>query len=330
MDVTVGLGTVIGKGTAGTFDILTGMTSFQSRILKKCLGDSDGNISPPNEILSVLGESFSWQYGNRYQPHLIKLVDKTPGATSDLCPGVVDNIRGTRLDGGRNQLCSKNKPVGFYALIVFDPVTENYKLMNRPAGDYSATAVFSIYTTTGVVQMVSDNAVVYTNQSTPYSNTIYTAYVPGTTSYPNYRGNIDCETNMKQTNGATDCLEVNKLAFFLDPSLSRFSYNSNPKYLNMYRIKKISNERRLVPDSGGALEFQLRPEIVLDAAITSNWELGLHQARAFTFTPPTNGYEYVSECSGRGECDDSTGICFCYSGFDLDNCGRMTASANLK
>ena len=39
-DLSVTLGTYIGKGTDGTFDILTGMSPFTSRILKKCLGDS--------------------------------------------------------------------------------------------------------------------------------------------------------------------------------------------------------------------------------------------------------------------------------------------------
>ena len=326
-EVLVGLSTFRGKGSLGTYDFLTGLAPFESRIFKQCLGMADGGVSPPNEVLSVMGESFSWQYGSRYNPHLIKLVDTTSTPMTDLCPGV-DNVRGVRTDGKVNEMCSV-PATGFYALIIYDPVQEIFKLINKPAQDYSPQTSFSVYTTTGVVQMVSDSAAVYTDPRNPYSSTIFTGPTQGATAINNYKGNIDCESNPTLQNSAQDCVEVNKYLIFVDPSLTSLAYQTNPKYLNIYKVRKASRQWRTATDlllSGGA-PTMLRPEIVLDQAISSAYLLNIQLVRAFTFTPPVDSYTYVSECSGRGICDDTFGLCNCFQGFDLDNCARMTARA---
>jgi hypothetical protein len=36
-------------------------------------------------------------------------------------------------------------------------------------------------------------------------------------------------------------------------------------------------------------------------------------------------YQYVSQCSNRGNCDDTRGLCYCYKGYTNDNCDTQNA-----
>lgn len=40
-----------------------------------------------------------------------------------------------------------------------------------------------------------------------------------------------------------------------------------------------------------------------------------------------NGYEYVTQCSNRGACDDSSGVCGCFKGYSNDNCDTQNMLA---
>ena len=305
-----------------TYNYLGDLSPFENRLLKRCMGFSD-DTTVHSETVTSLGVEFTWQYGRREAPHLIKLTVNSQSSVTDLC-NVRDNARGRGRADGQNEPCRLTQPraPGFYCLAIFDPVRNRFKLINRPAEDYSLNTTFSVYTTTGTVIMASDRAAVYTGE-TPYENLVYTDCV-NYISFPDYRGNIDCETNPKGSNGAGSCLERNKWVLFFDPSLTKSAFLANPKYLNIYRVKKISNERRMLTNS---LASSLRPEIVLDGAINFRFVQNANNARAYVFTPPKNSYKFVGECANRGDCDESSGRCYCYSGHDLDDCSRYMAGA---
>merc|ERR1712118_655403 len=38
-------------------------------------------------------------------------------------------------------------------------------------------------------------------------------------------------------------------------------------------------------------------------------------------------YQYVSQCSNRGACDSSTGVCKCFNGYSNDNCDTQNMLA---
>ena len=41
----------------------------------------------------------------------------------------------------------------------------------------------------------------------------------------------------------------------------------------------------------------------------------------------TTTYQYVSQCSNRGTCDGSTGVCSCFKGYTNDNCDTQNMLA---
>jgi len=51
-----------------------------------------------------------------------------------------------------------------------------------------------------------------------------------------------------------------------------------------------------------------------------------HEVTLYKFlTVPSGSYDYVLECSGRGNCDGTSGVCKCFKGYTNDNCDSQSA-----
>jgi len=138
-------GTIISAGTAAE---LAG--------LKSCLGTSDFNDY--NNI-----EVYNWDRGNKYFPHLIKLV-KSPTIYTD---------------------------GGYYAAVYFDGT--NFKLLNPfQCPGCTTSTIYDVYTTKGTLALVSENSEASFGFGSKYIFTQNTAFDPAVAAN-RYSGDLSCD-----------------------------------------------------------------------------------------------------------------------------------------
>lgn len=338
--------TVTLHNASAHYHTLGGMSTYTSKLLKKCLGDADGN---PTSY-----EKYNWDYGTQFNPHLIKLVDTTASPLTNLCPYIAWNVT----------TCHVSSVPGFYAALYFNPKDASFRLYNPVATDYSSSTTFYVFSTTGTLQMVNDYVDAFsitpnlpTDQRIAryHSNIMYTT---NTTSYglehrlainATFLGNVDCETVHvyyndtvisnsnspsygSSANYAMACISKNDLVMFFNPDDSNYGAAYNPPYLNLYTVQKISRENKTPTYARGYRENERnRFQIKLDSGVNGLYSLGVTDSvsgtgyqpaaysRVYKFIPP-EGTKYVEECSGRGVCDERSGVCSCFAGYTSDDC----------
>jgi hypothetical protein len=333
--------------------VLTGFTSAQARLLKTCLGDSDGDETNNVDV-------YNWDLGTSNNPHLIKLQDATQYQLpywvnptdgdlevdqavynmpkTKLCTSIAGNQPRFGSASGIGFCANANAP-GFYAVMYYDPATLNFKFLTNPGTDYTSNTPFFVYTTTGYLQVVSPTAArVFTTQTgmstqalaaSYHSNTLYMTNV--TSTYHNYFGDMACETQTIGTHGLQDCINKNDMIMVLDTT----NFAHNPAYPNIYTVTKISNEEKTYSSIfPNPTSLQHRLQIQLDYGMNVDYFYNTYAAKVFKFYPKNpakdnadGGYSYAGPCSNRGNCNHDNGLCECYNGFTGDNCNALNALA---
>jgi hypothetical protein len=381
----------------GNYGTLGGLDVQGVKALKRCLGDSNGNPKDNSEV-------YNWDYGNAdtpscggigssgtgcsgstiaagtlgnllSNPHIIKLIDTTAWPATRLCHYHNGIPTGSSQNNPASSImgfgyCDALNPPGFYAIVYYDDTTKSFFVINRLWEDFSQSTTFNVFTTTGYLTLVSQNALAYTTSTgldntqearQLFSNTlfttnssvstdsIYNGFTSGT-AVESYAGAIDCETinaaasgvgslagnpsSSPLGNGAFTCLNKGDKVVVLNARAGPGHQQSNPKYINIYTVDKISRENRQFwshPDSE-----KWRHQIKFTTSMNARYQLGSigvtpvdYAAAVYKFTPPIDGsaYQYAGECSKRGICDRSTGACSCFPGYTSDSCAVLNALA---
>ena len=251
-------------------------SAAQMKLLKNCLGDSNGNSADNVEV-------YNWDYGSNVagskyflNPHLIKLIDATQDqqslgdgdADDPIIPGFFEDPsqrpypKSKLCNDQTKSSCSNINPAGFYAVLFFDGA--KFNIFTRAATDYGPTTLFHVFTTTGYLQLVNTNSVAVTINSemttgalvanSYYSNMIYATTAASSSSGDTFVGQVDCATNPIGTNGALDCISKGDMIMLLNTA-ARFNtnydaqagfvssnINNNPVYPDIYTVNKISVE----------------------------------------------------------------------------------------
>jgi len=269
------------------------------------------------------------------------------------------NLREDSIDGVG--WCANRNPAGFYAVIWYDttavtPSSDFFKVFTRPSASYDANTKFHIYTTQGYLQLVNANSAVFTHTrpkdddvnlyaKDAHSRTLFLANNTGTY---NFLGQLDCETAPIGSYGSLDCLNKNDYVMVLNTEEVVATHAANPIYPNIYKVNKIfRNEKtfagndfklaqnevarhQIILDYGLNAKYQQQQGTTTAAAAVGGFGIGGYgvgpEAVIFKFHPAAS-YNYVAECSNRGVCDSTSGVCQCFAGYTGDHCGFQNALA---
>ena len=288
-------------------------------LLKRCLGDSDGNFENNRDI-------FNWDYGADStdttkvgnNPHLIKLVDSTQDSSATIFNSPNSNMYDLSLakysqtilckDGALS--CNSVDPPGFYVIIYWDSTNKKLRTLTQPNLRFETTSIFNIYTSRSWLNKMAPKTYTFGGVD---NSPIRTEGTADATS-------VDISAAARSDAFSNEIYTVNDLSSENSGGLEKGDYImvlhndrlKNPAFPNIYQIQKIE----ITPPK---VNIGRRFKITLDYGVNSNF---YSNDEAYIYKVNTFGtYNYVAQCSGRGICNGADGLCQCFKGYTGDECG---------
>lgn len=264
--------------TWGQFDSIS---AAEAVLLKRCLGDADGDRTNNNrnKASDTQDALYNWDYGieptsftnkasftydmdRLLNPHLIKLVDTSTSSATRLCDNDLHQFSGAS-DIKEVGYCNNPDPPGFYAVLYFDPKLNTFSFLSRAWQDYETATEFHVFTTTGYLQLTSKDVEVFSSylpvELVAAEASFTTADVPAikkiSADLNRLYSNV-VYTTSSASNGAIknidcetaaddvlQCIEKGDYVMIFDTAAETLIGKSqNPKYMNIYQVMKISRE----------------------------------------------------------------------------------------
>jgi len=303
--VTVTIPAATNAGASATdYVALSGLDTAETKLLKSCLGDSNGDATDNVEV-------YNWDYGTAAYPHLIKLVRTV-----------------TSYNDG-----------GYYAALYWHSGTSTFRLVNPfVPPDALTTDTYDVYTTKGILKQTSTTAQAYFGYGAHHIVTTTTIQSTDVLSDESlYDGDISCESNPLAANVA-HCLNHSDIFTVLDFA----SPQANAPYINLYTAKRVwtTEYKNKVGDQDSTLTSAAatvlvaqelhRGTNVIETDLALNWgsEDIAYSFNVYKFVPNSaSTYNYVAPCSNRGICNTDSGICSCFAGYTSDACSVQNSLA---
>lgn len=338
-----------GKRTTYSYSTLSGMTSAEQALLKTCLGGSDDDDTNNVDV-------YNWDWGNYAFPHLIKLVRTTTTSTDG------GYYAALVYNGDTNGKFILLNP--FESLDIDDSAVgqgtdlyEVYTTTGTMALTTNTLKKFTLDAHSGSSDNVVNDAPGTTEAIFGYaSNEIYMTIPLSASSVndaeetPEKTGSVACEVrpslpyclNKGDLFTVLHTFPTTTLADYTGSSGTSWLLGANPKNINLYTVKKIYSKRPqwLKNDLavGGSADTGTIGLNVIETDISTNWgnalyggtsSSGVHpQFMIYKFVPKAaSTYQYVAECSNRGLCDYSQGVCQCFPGYSDDACQQQNSLA---
>ena len=326
----------------------------ETKLLKQCLGDSDGVADDNVEV-------YDWDYGSAINlggahlmmasyPHAIKLVQTDPyddyqGGMYYITWWESYNKKFILANFPTEQMVSSSKPFAVYAtdgIVERVIVDRGYDSPSNgvESGDVGIGEINTGFSTTDNNKFIDPRVTAY---FTEYSNILYTSY------------DVACETAYT---AVEPCLDKGDMLFIIDSNYLTASFEPSaatastvypgsyastmphgaPKKLhesgNIYTIEKIykaeptassfvrEDRYRIIIDKNlpfaGTTTSNKLTTVLYNRTTVDSKSVGV--VNLFKFSPATTGnYEFVAPCSGRGTCSHESGLGECYQGYTHAN-----------